>query len=393
MFPLPDREVPSLEKLTRRLGFVPLIAASLALDACERGVLPLESLTRAAECAPVGGTWMLASPAGWFGPRVLVLDVSGDTVVSVTERPSRSAGGQWATTLYPATLVAAAWCSTVRITGALSATGASVEITLVIAGDTAKGTLTEWSSSSPIFGMRVDPAQLVPPDSQGPLSAADSTPILMIRVDDAWADDSEFLPRLLVRGLRAELAVPTSLLGLPLRNSWANLLAEAGQGFGIAAHSRTHSPYTTPGFAFMAEVLGSLQDLRQRGLPTDVFVQPGSWSDSLDFDTPAKLSNWRGALLRNVCRTFEGYVGGGSVPTGSDAAIPFGMAHTTISGYDSTSILYQYRRLFVRGGFTIFLVHSKDVKPPNALDWLLDSLAAAVASGKLRTVTLSSALP
>ncbi len=215
----------------------------------------------------------------------------------------------------------------------------------------------------------------------------------MLRMDDVYAQDSTFLPRLVARGLRGEIAVPTALVGLNLRDSWVNVIAEANEGFGIAAHSRIHSARTTPGFPFMVEVVGSLQDLRSRGLPTDVFVQPGSWVGVLDFNVPGKLANWRGALLRNVARVFEGYIGGAGVPTGRQGAVPFGVAHTTVSGQDSSAVLRAYKRVFKPGHFTIFLIHSKDVRPPSALDWLLDSVAAAVASGRLRTVARSSALP
>ena len=409
---------------TQTQGVLIAVAITLAASGCRERLLSSSSLARdpGLACADPSGDWIVVSPTQVFGPRVVVLQVTPESLLSlpevpgpsvvgavgarlvgaqyvpgvvlhITELPSRAADGSWGLSLVAGAMTGTFSCGGMDFTGQVSASGTPVTFHLGISADTVRGTVKATDASDTLYGLRVDSAQLVTPESlAGDLPTADSTPVLMLRVDDVWAQDTSFLPRLVARGLRAELAVPTTFPGEPQRNTWPNVMAAANQGFGLAAHSRIHSEVTGPGFDFMVEVLGSMQDLRARGFPTKVFVQPGQWADSLYFTSEQMLANWRGALLRNVAFVFEAYVGGWSVPTGTVGHVTFGVTHTTISGYDSSSILYQFRHLFVPGSYTIFMFHSKDVNPPDQLDWLLDSIAAAVTSGRLRMVNIATDL-
>ena len=414
--------------MTRRTatatGALVLLAAALGTQGCREKLFSSAASKPSPDeaCVDPSGSWIVVSPSQAFGPRVLILDIVADTVlrlaetpdspaataphvrgvtaqpfqgitVSITERPSRAADGSWGTGLVPTTMSGTRGCSSLDFQGSTVLSGELAAFHLDLAADTVRGSVATGAGSTELFGLRVAPAQLVTTDSVGGATPVpDSTPVLMLRVDDVWAQDSLFLPKLLARGLTAELAVPTTYPGLPGRSPWADVIAEAQEGFGVAAHSRIHSEVTGPGFDFIVEVLGSMQDLKSRGLPTSVFVQPGPWLDSLYFDSEGKLTNWRGAFLRNVSQVFEAYEGGWAVPTGVWGSVPVGVTHTTISGYDSTSILYQFQHLFVRGSFTIFMFHSKDVNPPDQLDWLLDSIATAVAGGRLRLVNIATSL-
>ena len=142
----------------------------------------------------------------------------------------------------------------------------------------------------------------------------------------------------------------------------------------------------------MVEVVGSLNDLRARGYPATVFVQPGAWHDTLNFDSPAKLANWRGALFRNVTRVFEGYEGPWHLPTGYIGKVPLGVTHVTVSGWNPVSVRAWFHMALKPACFSVFLFHTVDVSPPDTLDWLLDSVADAVKHGRLRVVPMITAV-
>jgi len=297
--------------MTRRTatatGALVLLAAAFGTQGCREKLFSSAASKPSPDeaCVDPSGSWIVVSPSQAFGPRVLILDFVADTVlrlaetpdspaataphvrgvtaqpfqgitVSITERPSRAADGSWGTGLVPTTMSGTRGCSSLDFQGATVLSGAPAAFHLDLAADTVRGSVATGAGSTELFGLRVDPGQLVTMDSVGGATPVpDSTPVLMLRVDDVWAQDSLFLPKLLARGLTAELAVPTTYPGLPGRSPWADVIAEGEEGFGVAAHSRIHSEVTGPGFDFIVEVLGSMQDLKSRGLPTSVFVQPG----------------------------------------------------------------------------------------------------------------------
>src|SRR5205823_10523963 len=129
----------------------------------------------------------------------------------------------------------------------------------------------------PVCGVQADSATLLGGQVGWPcqFGALDSVPVVLLRVDDIPTTDLDFLPRLAARGLVAELAVPSGFVGRPNRLTWEQIRYWTRRGFSVAAHSRTHGGAPLTGVAFAAEVVGSLQDLSDHGLPTRVFVQPG----------------------------------------------------------------------------------------------------------------------
>jgi len=374
----------------RSIGrLVTLVALSAAYLGCRDRVLDPSPA-----CASTSGTWIVASRDPVFGPRVLILKVSPESSVTVSELPSRAADGTVGVALAPASITGSASCGTFEAAAQLATTSLDVWLHLAIVGDTAEGIVATPEHTSPLFGLRIDPALLASADSF-PLqkSPVDSTPVLLLRIDDATATDHDFLPRLTKRGLTGEMAIPTWLVGKPGFLTWDEVKAWAQRGFSIAAHSRRHSPATDAGFGFMSEVVGSLADLRSQDLVTSIFVQPGSWRDSIYFDSPAKLANWRGALFRNVTQVFEGYATPSTVPEGMTGHVAFGVSHFSVSdGATPGWVMTQWHQMFVRGSFTVFLIHSVSVQPADKLDWLLDSISAAVFQGRLKLATSAADL-
>ena len=136
-----------------------------------------------------------------------------------------------------------------------------------------------------------------------------------------------------------------------------------------------------------AEFAGSLADMAAHGVPTTVFVQPGTWRDSMSFDAAAKLRNWRGALIRSLSTVFESYVYNGSQCVPFPDSVAYGLGHVTISnGVTPDVILQAWLRATQPRHATVFLVHSRTVRPAGMLDWFLDTLASARASGRIRVV-------
>jgi len=262
-------------------------------------------------------------------------------------------------------------------------------------GDTVRGTLrlTDGTSGGDsLVGVRVSASlisQVAAPYAA--VSSWDSTPQVLIRVDDIPPSDRDFIRRLRDRGLVAELAVPTLWVGRYGRPSWSELRAWALAGFGVAAHSRTHSASPSGDLRFMSEVLGSIGDLRSHGLPTYVFVQPGTWADSLNFNSSTKLRNWRGTLLRSFTRVFEGYVYAAPVSQPAADSIALGVSHVTISdGVNAGYVLDVWKRAAQPNRFTVFLVHTRNLPSPDAVDWFLDTLATARTGGRIRIVSSSA---
>jgi hypothetical protein len=219
----------------------------------------------------------------------------------------------------------------------------------------------------------------------------DSLPVVMIRLDDAFASDRDFLERLAARGLPAEIAVPTRLAGLPNHLSWDELRQWRAGGMGVVAHSRYHLNTGADAQHFVAEVVGGLVDLRAQGLASSIFVQPGSWSDSILFDVPAKTHTWRGSLLRTFTKVSECYVYSYSLSRAD--SLELGLSHATISDGATNQAIQNAWRIALRPNHaTVFLVHTFRLKRPDQLDWFLDMVAAAKAQGAVRVVSNSADL-
>src|SRR2546426_10461653 len=94
-----------------------------------------------------------------------------------------------------------------------------------------------------------------------------------------------------------------------------------------------------------------------QGLPSRVFVQPGTWRDSIYFDSPAKIHTWRGALLRTFTTVAECY----AYPYNSRRAdsLELGLSHVTISdGLSDPSIRNAWQVALRPYHATVFLVHT-----------------------------------
>lgn len=159
----------------------------------------------------------------------------------------------------------------------------------------------------------------------------------------------------------------------------------------MVAHSRRHSESTAGDLDFMEEVLGSLEDLRNHGFATTVFVQPGSWRDSLYFDTPQKVRTWRGALLRTASLVSECYDSPGTIPSPPNDSLALCYSHVTISdALTKPQILAAWRQALQQHEFTTFLVHSYRMPSQDFLDFFLDSLVAARRERRVRVIRTSA---
>ncbi|MFL5616661.1 MAG: hypothetical protein ACJ796_23550 [Gemmatimonadaceae bacterium] len=239
-------------------------------------------------------------------------------------------------------------------------------------------------ASYPIAGVRIDESLVIPPRDIDDTNPSDSTPLVVLRVDDNMPTDPPFTSRLIARGIPAEIAVPTASVGDDGRPTWDDLHRLEAAGFGIVAHSRHHVSTTTDGVDFMGEVLGSLSDLSQHGFASRVFVQPGVWTGSIFFDSVAKTRNWRGALFRTFSSASELYQI--DVPLLRPwAPGRIGISHRTISdGATQQDLQFLWQRVLRRNYLTVLLVHTLHVQPVNTLDWFLDSLAVANQDGRIR---------
>ncbi len=275
----------------------------------------------------------------------------------------------------------------------LPVAGSPGRLTYSVCRGVARGTFTTLADSVTVafFGVHVD--TLAPPSiSIGHQQSAvsDSTPLVLLRVDDAALSDLDFLERVRQRSLVAELAIPTRLVSGTTTMAWRDVRRWASMGFGIAAHSRWHRSVGTDE-EFVAEFAGSIADMAAQGLPTVIFAQPGVWKDSTSFDAATKLHNWRGSLVRSLTTVFEAYVYNGSRLLPLPDSTAYGLGHITISnGVPRDTVLRAWARAVEPRHVTVFIVHSRTVRPADGFDWFLDSLARAHAAGRIRMV--SSAL-
>lgn len=254
---------------------------------------------------------------------------------------------------------------------------------IIVRGDSAA------ADTAPLFGFRVDSAVLGVHRRNTPRISCE-TPIVHLRLDDVPLSDRPFIEALLRRGLTAEVAVATTYPGQVDRIGWLELRDWASHGISIAGHSRHHSDTTDKNFGFLSEVVGSLDDLARHGLATDLFVQPGPWrggpGDSIYFDDPGKFENWRGSVLRTLTSAFEAYVGQGDAPCPVPPPDWIGLGHYTISGASTEEVLTWWAMAQTPGRVTSFLVHTSGLPRRGALDWFLDSLAAAKSDGRVRVI-------
>ena len=270
--------------------------------------------------------------------------------------------------------------------------GQRLRLAYTLRGDTATGALTLPDGTRyPLVGVRFSAsvATLIAP----PLARTsdDSQPAVLIRIDDIPGTDRDFLGRLKARGLPAEIAVPTRFVGQPNRLTWDELRSWRAAGMGVVMHSRRHLGTSADGQHFISETVGGFAELAAQGFASHVFVQPGTWRDSIYFDSPTKLHTWRGALLRTFTTVAECYAYQYPLPRGGSYA--FGLPHVTISDGASEALIRRFWELALRPHHTmVFLVHTANLKTPNQLDWFLDQVATASARGAVRVVANSEDL-
>jgi len=267
-----------------------------------------------------------------------------------------------------------------------------LHLAYAIAGDTATGALTLADGTLyPTFGVRFDSAAVGLIAPALPRIANDSVPVVMIRLDDAFATDRDFVARLEARGLTAELAIPTRFVGRTGYVDWDELRQWRARGMGVAVHSRYHLSTGADAQHFMGETVGGFAEMAAHGLPSSVFVQPGTWRDSIYFDSPAKLRTWRGALLRTFATVSECYAYPYWVLPAD--TLELGLSHVTISDGASDTLVRAWWRAALRPDHaTVFLVHTFRLKSPDQLDWFLDMVTAAKAQGSVRVVSNSAEL-
>jgi len=267
--------------------------------------------------------------------------------------------------------------------------GSAGRIELQQTGDTATGSLMlPGGARYAVFGVRFGAAAEHLPVAPLGAVGADSTPAILIRVDDAAASDTDFLQRVAARGLPAEIAVPTRVIGQPGRLTWEHLRRWKARGMSIAMHSREHRRTSADAQYFIGEIVGGFGDLADRGLRSSVFVEPGSWGDSILFDSPQKLRTWRGALLRTFASVSECYAYPYAVSFARADSFALGLSHATISdGLTEPQIRALWVGALRPHVATVFLVHTFRLRTPGQLDWFLDLVAGAASTGSVRVAS------
>jgi len=347
-----------------------------------------------------GGIWVLHIDAEGYRNGIAILQVQPGGC-AVRSLPTRSWAGL-RTDLLPIQSTSCDDAQGGRMWRFIRKDGAAVTLSYRLSDDTLSGSFTAPELAgrpADVVGVRI-PASIFPAASPhaAPVEPESGQAVVLLRLDDGFASDRDFLTRLRQRGLPAELAIPTRLVA-PDRLTWEELEAWRGHGFQPVAHSRFHRgmPHRwhrdgagTP-LEFLGEVLGSLADMAAHGYATDVFVQPGSWHDSLYFDVPAKLANWHGAVFRTFTRVMEAYGRPWSVPLPLADSMAQGLGHFTISNRATPDqILEAWKAAQRPGWFTVFMVHTWSLRDPGQLDWFLDTLATAQRAGRIRMVRTSA---
>ena len=366
------------------------------------GVACLDSSSPApTDLAPATGLWVFHIQGGRFAEHVQLLEISqaNDSVSPLTLRalPTRDWTGQPVVDLDVAGAFARVDAHVISWT-LLLGSGDIVRMRYQVASDTARGLLEETHGADsglaiPALGVRIA-APLLPQGraSDDSVLSADGPPVVLLRLDDDPPSDPRFIARMRERSLYGELAIPTQWVGMAGRPRWQELRDLVDRGFSVAAHSRTHGTLDGSSAGFMGEVLGSLEDLASERLPTAVFVQPGTWSDSSYFNSPTQFHGWRGALFRTFTRTTEAYAYAGSAELPLADSLRLGLGHYTISNKPAAWVLSWWTQAVSAPRLTVFMVHTWALESPDTLDWFLDSLAAAVRAGRIRLAHSSAEL-
>ncbi len=367
---------------------------ALLLAAClDMGTAPVDPTSNAVRAPQGEHLWVFHIGSGQFASHVQLVAI-GDQADAGGSRvfrpiPSRAWGG--ASTNDLARFTVTPGDSTGHSWILRDSEGQTLRFDYKVIGDTALGGLALPDGSEyPAFGVRFDSAavNLI----AKPLRFSnDSQPVVIIRLDDAFVTDRDFVRRLKSRGLTAEIAVPTRLVGQPGHLTWDELRQWHTEGFAVAAHSRYHLQTSADAQHLIAETVGGFSDMAAQGLASNIFVQPGTWRDSILFDSPAKVHTWRGALLRTFATVSECYVYP-NLPGRADS-LALGLSHATISdGQSDQWIRLAWQMALRRNHATVFLVHTFRLTDPGKLDWFLDVLADARAHGMVRVVASSEDL-
>jgi hypothetical protein len=338
--------------------------------------------------------WVFHISGGSYDAHIQLVAIGGRSVGSAGRvfRPLASRAADGTVTNDFAAFVATAADSTGLRWTLRPPDGPALQLGYTIAGDTASGALTLPDGTRyPLVGVRFDSAAatLIAPTFV-PVSGR-QPPVVMLRLDDTPGTDRDFLQRLKARGLTAEVAVPTRLVGRGNNLTWPELGQWRAKGMGIVMHSRFHLKSSANAQHLIAEIVGGFAEMRAHGFATNVFVQPGTWGDSIYFDAPQKLATWRGALLRTFATVSECYAYG---PLLTRSAIsPLGIGHVTISDGASDARIRQYWDVAQRPNHaTVILVHTLRLRTKDQLDWFLNLVATAQASGTVRVVANSQDL-
>lgn len=353
------------------------------------------------DLAAATGLWVFHVESGPFADHVQLLEISqaNDLVSPLRLRslPTRDWTGQSVVDLNVATAFGRGDAQGISWTLILGS-GEILRMHYVLVSDTAAGSLEETRGADsgiaiPVQGVRIAaPLWLQSGASGDSVLSAHGPPVVLLRLDDDPPSDPLFIAKMRARSLYGELAIPTRWVGTAGRPSWQDLRDLVASGFSVAAHSRTHGTLSGSSTAFMGEVLGSIEDLASEQLPTTVFVQPGTWTDSLYFGSSQQFHGWRGALFRTFTRITEAYAYSGSVQLPLADSLRLGLGHYTISNKPPAWVLGWWAQAVSTPQVTVFMVHTWALESPDTLDWFLDSLGTAVRAGRIRLAHSSAEL-
>src|SRR5439155_23165157 len=255
------------------------LTAVLALVACldpaspARSPGPAPSQPSPPSPASTNGTWILHIDGGQFAPHVQIVRIDSVSVNNTVQWKLRSFSSlDWAGAAvhdFDGVEAASEGGYEYNAWRLRFADGEGGMWQYTISGDSLSGRLLLMDSSGSagavysVVGARLGAAfaaGLGAALGGTALSAlwVDSTPRVLLRIDDAPITDRDFLQRVHDRGLVGELAVPTRLVGRQGRLTWSEIEGWRARGFGVAAHSRYHLHTRDDDLAFLAEVVGSL---------------------------------------------------------------------------------------------------------------------------------------
>ena len=357
--------------------------------ACSGGLTPPSSVSSASE-----HLWVFHISGGSYAPHIQLVAIRdrGARLEDRVFRPLASRAADGTPTNDFAGLVATADDASGLRWTLRQPDGQALRLSYAVTEDTATGALTLPDGTRyPLVGVRFDSAAVslvaptLVPVNDGP------QPVVVLRLDDTPATDRDFLARLKARGLVAEIAVPTRWVGQEKFLTWDDLAYWRGQRMGIVMHSRYHRRTSADAQHFIAEIVGGFAEMKAHGFASSVFVQPGTWADSINFSSPQTLAAWRGALLRTFATVAECYAYGFWHPR--SALNPMGLGHVTVSEGATVAKIRGFWDVAQRPNHaTVFLIHTHSLRTKDQLDWFLDLVASAKARGTVRLVTTSQDL-